>query len=858
MQYPGINEITPHGFFNRDSQNNQENLIHSIEHYFAKGMTVFPISIKLIAVNGVLKKDIIFSFKWRQEKITKEKALDKLSEGIWNGIAILTGEEHNLFVLDIDVSDGRNGNDFIERNGILIPKNTPKVITQSGGVHFYFAYPKKIRGKSTQSFKEYGVDTRGNGGLIIAPPSLIDNYHYYRWKVPLNGELKAPPVDLIEFLFPEPKQVTYSFAEIHQLSKQLTSNDEKKKFFELLEKSNCAPIGKRSEADYAVVSCGIKIGLTKEEIFNHVRNSGKFAEKSQKGLLEYYFERTYQNAQKALNENNLLLSEKSVYELAEIKVMDIITQGNRGELFDFAGNLAKLTEAEYGKIRILIKDKLGNKFPITQLDKAVDEHRRLLKLIVKPRTFEQEILGILDESIDIVELYPVQDFKDDKMWYCTDSKNGILLINSEWEALFLDEIEEHQGIRIKSYPSVFRLSPATVSAFLKNPTILDELYQQKKCLAYNLFYRINTYLRRFIYFVDPKYSELLSVWIMGTYIFSLFQYFPYLHLKAEKRSGKTLLMDAMSKIAFNGELVTNITEASLFRDIQANRITLFLDEVERMRKIDKDLHGSLMMILNSGFNYNGTVKRTEKFNDQFIVKNYSSYSPKVFAGINEIDDVLKDRTIPIPILRKTKNEKVERFKIDKNLEKEIFEIVQDSFLFGLFYAKQLNDYMNQPKIDLAKTLPEELNDREKDIFEPLFAIASVIQFEGSMKGAEINLVENLRFIARSSAAFRKDDDTENNETSKVVKIISEIMESGKVSPLKDADHCSYYCRDEVYGVYMREYQKDYFPSIGTRTKFVRLLNKTINLKPEAFLHRPNKKEYSIRKELLKDLKDRFL
>jgi hypothetical protein len=143
----------------------------------------------------------------------------------------------------------------------------------------------------------------------------------------------------------------------------------------------------------------------------------------------------------------------------------------------------------------------------------------------------------------------------------------------------------------------------------------------------------------------------------------IFRYYPYVWLNAAKGSGKSLLMEVSSAIAFNGELMTSPTEAVIFRDVSGNRITMFIDEVEQLRKRDKEAFSSVISLLNVGFSKSGLVKRVEKNNNGgFDVKKYSAYSPKMFAGINEIDDVLQDRTVKIQLLRKKEDEEVERFK----------------------------------------------------------------------------------------------------------------------------------------------------------------------------------------------------
>lgn len=104
----------------------------------------------------------------------------------FNNMGILTGEVNNLLVLDIDIKD--NGmyefNKYINEYG---EPQTVKQLTPSGGAHLFFTYkhsdPRcqflintylttrtKLRG--------HGLDTRSNGGFIVAAPSKINNNYY--------------------------------------------------------------------------------------------------------------------------------------------------------------------------------------------------------------------------------------------------------------------------------------------------------------------------------------------------------------------------------------------------------------------------------------------------------------------------------------------------------------------------------------------------------------------------------------------------------------------------------------------------------------------------------------------------------
>lgn len=73
----------------------------------------------------------------------------------------------NIFVLDVDTKNGRNGIDtFMKLN--IDDSGALHSMTPSGGLHIIFSG----KGKTTTN-PVTGLDTRGIGGYIIAPPSKV-------------------------------------------------------------------------------------------------------------------------------------------------------------------------------------------------------------------------------------------------------------------------------------------------------------------------------------------------------------------------------------------------------------------------------------------------------------------------------------------------------------------------------------------------------------------------------------------------------------------------------------------------------------------------------------------------------------
>jgi Bifunctional DNA primase/polymerase, N-terminal/Primase C terminal 1 (PriCT-1) len=96
-------------------------------------------------------------------------------------IAIRTGEESNLLVIDLDPRHGGNESlPKLEGELGMLPV-TPSVCTGGGGGHLWHAHPGvPIKNKTDLGLG--GVDIRGDGGYVVVPPSLHASGDRYRWK----------------------------------------------------------------------------------------------------------------------------------------------------------------------------------------------------------------------------------------------------------------------------------------------------------------------------------------------------------------------------------------------------------------------------------------------------------------------------------------------------------------------------------------------------------------------------------------------------------------------------------------------------------------------------------------------------
>jgi len=99
-------------------------------------------------------------------------------------IGLATGRASGIWVLDVDGDRGLTTLAALEASHEPLPASQ-RVRTGSGGLHVYFRYPKP----GTEIYNSagqvgLGIDVRGKGGYVVAPPSIHPNGSRYVWVTP--------------------------------------------------------------------------------------------------------------------------------------------------------------------------------------------------------------------------------------------------------------------------------------------------------------------------------------------------------------------------------------------------------------------------------------------------------------------------------------------------------------------------------------------------------------------------------------------------------------------------------------------------------------------------------------------------
>lgn len=212
-------------------------------------------------------------------------------------------------------------------------------------------------------------------------------------------------------------------------------------------------------------------------------------------------------------------------------------------------------------------------------------------------------------------------------------------------------------------------------------------------------------------------SEFLALWCVGTFFYDIFPSYSYLWFNGQKRTGKSTALETIAYSSFYGNFVTDITPASIYREVDATGCTLCFDEAETlMRNDNSDIAIELIALLNSGYKSGASVPRVNTMKN--TLDKFLTYSPKAFASIQPIDETLESRSIRI-IMRKMNS-----YQGKKPMPYEMQDYRDIMYLSRLLHASDLHNEYNE-WIEVTNIFKENnIRQRDFEIFSPIIFLAS--------------------------------------------------------------------------------------------------------------------------------------
>lgn len=225
---------------------------------------------------------------------------------------------------------------------------------------------------------------------------------------------------------------------------------------------------------------------------------------------------------------------------------------------------------------------------------------------------------------------------------------------------------------------------------------------------------VRDYIVRYIVFPSEHEPVAVALWTAHAHLVEQFETSPILGVtSAEMRSGKTLVLDCLQPIVPRPFRAVTPSEATVFFVLnQRPRRTMLLDEADAIfgARADVTRYEGLRAILNSGNRQGTPVPRVKMEGRKRELEEFDVFGPKAIAGIGKLPDTVADRCIPIRMKRRAPNEIVKRFR-RRTVETEAVAVRE--------WLETLADVTLVTDV----SVPDALNDRAADGWEPLLAIA---------------------------------------------------------------------------------------------------------------------------------------
>jgi hypothetical protein len=222
---------------------------------------------------------------------------------------------------------------------------------------------------------------------------------------------------------------------------------------------------------------------------------------------------------------------------------------------------------------------------------------------------------------------------------------------------------------------------------------------------------IATLVRRFVV-IDQAPADTLALLIVNAHAHEAADISPIgVVTSPTKRCGKSTLLRLVLALAPRPLATSNITSAAVFRAVEAYRPTLVIDEADTFVTIKEELRG----ILNAGHTRD-LAYVVRSVGDDHEPRKFSTWCLKFIGLIGHLPDTLRDRSITMPLRRRLKSEPVER------LQRRAMPAIVGDLPARL--TRWTADHLAVLRSQVV-ALPEALNDRQADNWEPLLAIADL-------------------------------------------------------------------------------------------------------------------------------------
>lgn len=228
------------------------------------------------------------------------------------------------------------------------------------------------------------------------------------------------------------------------------------------------------------------------------------------------------------------------------------------------------------------------------------------------------------------------------------------------------------------------------------------------------------WLRRYIVTMDERDLLLLVAWILHTHLADEVYTTPRLIIDSPvPASGKTTLLEHLSRLCFNPILAASINSAALLtRLLQEGPRTILIDEADRTLSPDKSNVSELLAVLNSGYKKGATRPVLVPHKDNaWAAKEMPTFAPVAMAGNHpQLPEDTRSRSLRVLLMPDTRDLAEESdWELIEPQTRELHERITS-------WANSVRELVRQNRAEL----PPGVRGRSRERWAPLKRVATAV------------------------------------------------------------------------------------------------------------------------------------
>jgi hypothetical protein len=242
--------------------------------------------------------------------------------------------------------------------------------------------------------------------------------------------------------------------------------------------------------------------------------------------------------------------------------------------------------------------------------------------------------------------------------------------------------------------------------------------------------RVHEFLGRFVAFPSREAHIAVSLWVLHAHLIERWESTPRLaFLSAEPASGKTRALEILELLVPRPILPVNASPSYLFTCVASEDglPTVLFDEIDTIfGPKAKDSNDDVRGFLNAGHRKGAVFGRAVYLgNGKRRAEELPAYCAVALAGLGWLPDTILSRSVVIRMRRRHAGERVEPYRQRQHAAR------------GAEIRRQIESWARlQPEVTDWPAMPDGIQDRDADVWEPLLAVADLVGGAWPVQGRE--------------------------------------------------------------------------------------------------------------------------